>query len=117
MKLLKIQVEGLKLFKNKIEIDFYAKQRVSTDKNEMLTNIFSNIYINNVVSMVGINASGKTTTLKVISFVLQFLKNQPINGIDCKEILEGLSDDEEVVFNSFFLSSDGKKTGQVRINY
>ncbi len=113
MKLLKIQVEGLKLFKNKIEIDFYAKQRVSTDKNEMLTNIFSNIYINNVVSMVGINASGKTTTLKVISFVLQFLKNQPINGIDCKEILEGLSDDEEVVFNSFFLSSDGKKLARL----
>ncbi len=108
MKVLKIQASGLKLFKKEIEIDFYAKQRVSSDKNEMLTNVFSNIYINNVVSMVGINASGKTTILKVISFALQLLKNEPINTIECNEILEGLEEHDEVIFNIFFISSDGK---------
>lgn len=108
MKILKIQASGLKLFEEELEIDFYARQRVTSDKNEMLTNVFSNIYINNVISMVGVNASGKTTTLKVISFVLQLLKNEPINSIECNEILEGLSENEEVIFNIFFITGDGK---------
>lgn len=108
MKLLKIQAYGLKLFEKEIEIDFYAKQRVSADKNEMLTNVFSNIYINNVISMVGINASGKTTTLKVISFALQLLKNEPINNIKSNDILDGLEEHEEVIFDIFFISGDGK---------
>jgi len=108
MKLLKIQAYGLKLFEKEIEIDFYAKQRVSADKNEMLTNVFSNIYINNVISMVGINASGKTTTLKVISFALQLLKNEPINTIKSNDILDGLEEHEEVIFDIFFISGDGK---------
>jgi len=108
MKVLKIQVSGLKLFDKQVEIDFYAKQRVNSDKNEMLTNVFSNIYINNVVSMVGINASGKTTTLKVISFSLRLLNNEPINTIECNEILEGLEEDDEVTFTIFFIARDGK---------
>ena len=108
MKILKIQASGLKLFEKEIDIDFYAKQRVSSDKNEMLTNVFSNIYINNVISMVGINASGKTSTLKVISFALQLLNNEPINTIECNEILEGLEEHDEVIFNIFFIDRGGK---------
>jgi predicted ATPase len=110
MKILRIQASGLKLFENEIKIDFYAKQRVSADKNEMLTNVFSNIYINNVISLVGINASGKTTSLKVISFVLNMLKNEPINKIKCNEILEGLEEQDEVVFNICFITNDKKLT-------
>jgi ABC-type uncharacterized transport system ATPase subunit len=108
MRVLKIQVSGLNLFENEINIDFYAKQRVSTDKNEMLTNVFSNIYINNVISMVGINASGKTATLKVISFVLQMLKNEPINNIECNDILEGMEKDDEAIFNIYFVANNEK---------
>ncbi len=108
MKILKIQANGLKLFDEKIEIDFYAKQRVSSDKNEMLTNVFSNIYINNVISMVGINASGKTTTLKFISFVLQMLQNEPINNITSNDVLEGLDKNDEVVLDVYFVSDDKK---------
>ena len=110
MKVLKIQASGFKLFENEINIDLYAKQRVSADKNEMLTNVFSNIYTNNVISMVGINASGKTTTLKVILFVLQMLKNEPINKIEHKDILEGIEEDGEVNFNIYFVADNEKLT-------
>lgn len=48
MKILRIHVKGIKLFEKELKIDFYAKQRVNTDKNEMLTNVFSNIYITSV---------------------------------------------------------------------
>jgi len=108
MKLLKIQARGLKLFNDEISIGFYAKQRVSMDKNEMVTNVFSNIYINNVISMAGTNASGKTTTLKVISFVLQMLKNRPINDIDYKEILEGMESGSEIIFDVYFVAKDNE---------
>jgi predicted ATPase len=106
MKIFRIQVSGLKLFQKEIIIDFYAKQRVPADKNEMLTNIFSNIYINNVISLVGINASGKTSSLKVISFVLNMLKNEPINKIKYNEILEGLEEQDEVIFNTYFTDAN-----------
>lgn len=108
MKILKIQATGLKLFNGTLEIDFYAKQRVSSDKNEMLTNIDSNFYINNVISLAGINASGKTTTLKVILFVLQLLDCKPINSMKYNYILEGLSENEFVEFNIFLISENGK---------
>ncbi len=108
MKIIKIQANGLKLFDKTFEIDFYAKQRVNSEKNEMLTNINSKIYINNVISLAGINASGKTTALKVISFVLQLLECKPINTIEYNTILEGLSENEEAVFNIFFITEKGK---------
>ena len=108
MKILKINAKGLPLLKKEIEIDFFAKQRVQPEKNEMLTNVFSNIYINNIISMVGINASGKTTTLKIVSFVLQMLQNKPINTIKYKDILNGLQEQESVCFEVYFASDDGK---------
>ncbi|MEG1313475.1 MAG: ATP-binding protein [Bacilli bacterium] len=108
MKILKIRACGLQLLKKEIEIDFFAKQRVQPEKNEMLTNVFSNIYINNVMSVVGINASGKTTTLKIISFVLQMLQNKPINAIEYKDILNGLQDQDVACFEVYFISEDEK---------
>lgn len=108
MKVLKIEAKGLKLFKDEISIDFYAKQRVSLDKNEMLTNLFSNVYINNVISLIGKNASGKTSTLKVIAFALRLLINEPINKIEYREILEGLNEEEEIEFNIYFVTDNNK---------
>lgn len=98
MKLLKLSVEGLMLFKEKVEIDF-AEQRVSSDNCEMLFNPFGKIFTNNVISVVGINASGKTSLLKVITFVLNMLNGEPINNISSKDILtETKLADFEIVF-------------------
>jgi len=102
MKLLKIKAKGLKLFKEDLEIDFYAQQRVGPEKNEMLANIFSNIYINNVISFIGINASGKTSVLKVVTFIISMLNNEPINAISSKDILNGIDRDGEVIFETYF---------------
>jgi len=113
MKIVKIQASGLKLFGKELNIDFYAKQRVIADKNEMLSKIFSNIYANNVISMVGVNASGKTVTLKIISFVMHMLSNDPINKIVYSDILEDLNEDGEVVFNIYFVTN-GRKLSKLR---
>ena len=85
MKLLKIVASGLPLFKEKCEIDFFALQRVTNDNAEKMSALFTvnnqTFYQNNVLSFIGINASGKTSILKLISFVCGMLSNDSINNI------------------------------------
>ena len=102
MKILKIRAMGLPLFNKPVEIDFFANKKVNKDKNENLDHLFSNVYTNNVMSTIGINASGKTTTLRLISFVIQLLKNKPISSITCNEILRGIGLEKEICIETFF---------------
>lgn len=105
MKLVKIQVSGLPHFKENLEIDFFAQQRVQPENKDGLCQLFSNIYVNNSISFIGINASGKTTILRVIAFVINLLNNKPINTIETKEILEDIDDEQTVTFTTFFYHS------------
>lgn len=102
MKLVKMQVSGLPHFKENLEIDFFAQQRVQPENSDGLYQLFSNIYVNNSISFIGINASGKTTILRVIVFVINLLNNKPINTIETKEILEDINDEQTVIFTTFF---------------
>ena len=99
MRILKMSVSGLTLFKDTIDIDFYTEQRVSGDNNEMVTPCFGNVYTNNVISIVGINASGKTTLLKIISFVIDFMNGESINNIGNIDILD---DTQKVTITAYF---------------
>jgi len=102
MKILKIVAKNLKLFSNSLEIDFTTTQRVRNDKSEMLYKISPQIYQNNAIAFIGINASGKTSTLKVISFIMQMINNEPINKIDNNIILNNLTKEDKVVFDIYF---------------
>lgn len=110
MKLLKISVSGLPLFQSKCEIDFFALQRVTNDNAEKMSCLFSTntqpFYQNNVMSFIGINASGKTSILKLISFACGILNNQSINTISYKEVLDGLDSNKKVTFDIFFYSDN-----------
>lgn len=107
MKILKIAFSGLPLFKDKVEIDFTASQRVK-DENE-LSFLFKNgrngYYSNNVVSFIGLNASGKTSLLKVLSFIFSLLNNEPLNNTKYLEIFDDLKEEKEATFEVCFLSS------------
>ena len=102
MRILKIKANGLKLFSNDLEVDFTTTQRVRNDKCEMLYKISPQINQNNAIAFVGINASGKTTTLKVISFIIEMLNNEAINNIKNKSILNGLLGKDKIVFDIYF---------------
>ena len=99
MRILKMLVSGLTLFKDTIDIDFYTEQRVSGDNNEMVTPCFGNVYTNNVLSIVGINASGKTSLLKIISFIIDFMNGESINNIGNIDILD---DTQKVTITAYF---------------
>lgn len=102
MKLLKLTLEGLPHFNSILNIDFVAQQRVDDDDKERLYNVFSKIYVNQVISFVGINASGKTTILKTISFVMKMLNNESINNSQSKEIFNDLEYNQQVIVTSYF---------------
>lgn len=102
MKLLKLVMDNLPNFNGTLSIDFLALQRVDEEDKERLYHVFSNIYTNNVLSFIGINASGKTTILKAISFVMKMLNNESINNIQSKEILNDLDVKQNVIITSYF---------------
>ena len=89
MKILRITAQGLPLFKEDLDICFYAQQRVSEDDKNNLYNMIGNYYLHAACAFIGINASGKTYVLKVINLALSLIKNEPINYIEAKSILGG----------------------------
>lgn len=87
IKILRIRVNGLPLYKNSFDISFYAVQRVQSNHLNSVFNLFGNIYVNTVEAFAGINASGKTTALKVVSFTSMLLGATPLNSEFVPQIL------------------------------
>lgn len=104
MKILRIKVQGLSLYKNIFDISFCAVQRVHKNHLNSVYNLFGNIYVNTVEAFAGINASGKTTALKVVSFTSVLLGAAPLSAEFVPQILD---DGIKTIFDiDFFL--DGK---------
>lgn len=104
VRILRIRVNGLPLYKNSFDVSFYAVQRVQNNHLNSVFNLFGNIYVNTVEGFAGINASGKTTALKIISFTSMLLKAAPLNAEFVPQILgEGMN----TVFDIDFFA-DGK---------
>ncbi len=103
MKLLSISAKGLPLFKEELHLMFYAGQRVSEADREQLHLMRhdSSFYLNNVEALIGINASGKTSVLKVVLLALNLLNNEPINHMETRDILGSA---EKVTLNLCFYS-------------
>lgn len=105
IKLLKIEANGLNIFAEDVNIDFYAEQRVFSDNNKMVSNVVNNIYANNVLSVVGVNASGKTTVLRLISLCIDYLNGKSLNNSSYTDIF---TDSTEFNINvTFHIESKG----------
>lgn len=106
MKLLKIEASGLPLFKEKLTMIFYAQQRVAEDDKALLFPLMtdSKFYLNCANAFIGINASGKTSALKVILLVLDLLNNEPINHSETREIF---GDTKHAILKINFISDNG----------
>lgn len=102
MRILKIKAKGLQLFSDSLELEFVTQQRVRDESSEMLFKIAPKIYQNNVLAFIGVNASGKTMTLKLISFIIQMLNNESINKIEKNDILNGISNNEKITLETYF---------------
>lgn len=110
MKILRITARGLPLFKEKLDLKFYAQQRVADKDKNHLYHLFFNVYLNPTSSFIGINASGKTSILKVLRFVLGMINNEPINHISTKQILGNTN---KTVFNTYFFCEERNEIGRL----
>lgn len=110
MKLLKIVVDGLPLYKKRLDICFYAQQRVSEEQRDYLYPLFSSVFLNTTNVFAGINASGKTSTLKVILLALRLLSGTPINSKTEKNILGRANN---VTFSTYFYSEKTSEIGKL----
>lgn len=78
MKLLKVSFDGLNMFKDgKLTLDFFATDRVVDQRG--VTCIEKPIYLENVMAFAGINASGKTTTLRLIALAINLLSGGSVS--------------------------------------
>lgn len=71
-----MKVQGIKTFENHLfEMNFINEQRVYRDEKEahVVSVIEGSVTTNNVLAFAGVNASGKTTSLMVIDYVLGVL--------------------------------------------
>lgn len=89
MRILRITAQGLPLFKQTLDIVFYTQQRVCEDDKESLYKLAGrpSVYLQTANAFAGLNASGKTSVLKVIQLALNIVKNEPINHVETKTIL------------------------------
>ncbi len=96
-------------YKDVLDISFCAVQRVHNNHLNSVFNLFGNIYINTVEAFAGINASGKTTALKVISFVSLLLSATPLSTDFIPQVLgpQVLGDGINTIFDIDFYV-DGK---------
>ena len=105
MKILRIKAQGLPLFKQNLDIAFYAQQRVSEDDKERLFKLLSkpSVYLHSANAFIGRNASGKTSVLKASQLALSIVNNEPINHVDAKTILGGT---KKAVFHIYFYDAN-----------
>lgn len=100
-----MKINGLLLFDEGIELDFIAQQRVTDQNDAGLTQMVGNIYRQNVIGIIGINASGKTTVLKALSFVLDlYAKQGKLNS----EKYEFLANEQSFTIEAYFHFDEDK---------
>lgn len=79
MRLLRVQIDGARLYEgNRFNLDLFASDRVVRRDGEGVADVTQvgesgSIYSQNVVGITGVNASGKTTTLNMLRFVLRYM--------------------------------------------
>lgn len=110
MKILRLKAQGLPLFKETLDLNFYAQQRIADKDKDNLYHLFSNVYLNPTSAFIGINASGKTSVLKLLRLVLGIMSNEPINHINTKTILGST---ERAVLNIYFYVEKKKEIGRL----
>ncbi|MFC4354250.1 AAA family ATPase [Chryseomicrobium palamuruense] len=97
IKLLKMRMEGLSLYEDKtLEINLMTTSRVPSEDvdTHVVEHLSGSFYKQNVLAFSGINASGKTTTLKIFSFILDtFIENNSLEHVKNEEILSQFEDE------------------------
>ena len=116
VRILRIRYEDVPMYKEKnFEFNFMATDRVS-DPTQVF-HVYKNIYTQKMISLVGINASGKTTALKLIHFAMSIvLDNTSLN----EQSLYGrefLANGASVIINFYYKEKFYELKSIIRVKY
>lgn len=94
------------LLESKLTFSLLAEQRVMMDQHDSLTRLFGRNWVNNIATLVGKNATGKTTIMKLIMGVLGLLtQDESIPQTRLNDVLIG---DKSIEVNTVWCGSDKK---------
>ena len=85
MRIVKIVARGLPLFKDdQVELNLYTSDRVTKNEDGETPDVTrlgtgGSIYSQNAIGIAGVNASGKTTVLNLIDFVISYLTDRRVS--------------------------------------
>lgn len=104
-KILSIKISGVSTFlDDTFSINFVNKQNASNIGDNEIFSIFSSVFLSTAMGITGINASGKTTILRLIRFVMDFVSGQSDSRGSAYESLFGIFK-EEIVLECFFFNA------------
>ncbi|KXT77944.1 hypothetical protein STRDD11_02504 [Streptococcus sp. DD11] len=108
MKILKIKIQGLTGFEDsKFEFDLFAGKNVNSyeKENNSVSYVINNLYKLNSIALLGINASGKTTSLKLVLAMLNiFIKNKSLTEEGISEI--GNYFEKKIICENYIFNQD-----------
>lgn len=108
--LLEFFIQNIKEYEDSsCSFSFIPLQKVydDVDADSSVSRIQGSLYDNKILAISGINASGKTSLLSLIEFMLEvFLCNQALNADNTRKVLDRFYDSKPIVINVLY-SSDG----------
>ena len=87
LKIICVEFENLNHFKQgNFKVDFIATDRVL--KNSELYNVSGNIFSQSTIGFIGLNATGKTTVLRLLNIALSvIIDNKDLNSLNMNEMI------------------------------
>lgn len=102
---LKMDIYGHPLLEDGLEFSLVNDARITPNTSERLTHLIGNLWINNLITIVGKNATGKTTIMKLIIGLMQnIVAGNSITQSELNDILIGKN---PIKINSYFYGTNG----------
>lgn len=101
---LKMKIENHPLFSDELEFSLMSDARVLESTKSQLTHLAGNLWINNIITIVGKNATGKTTIMSTIIGMLKLLLyRMSIDQTSLQDIFIGT---EPIKITTYFYGED-----------
>lgn len=115
LRILRIEYKNLPVYDGNFAIDLFAADRVM--KDESLYRMHNTLYLQNLISFAGMNATGKTTALRLINLAMRIVINNASSndiisirygllGNDSEMIVTFCNDDTVYQLHSYFAETN-----------
>ena len=103
--ILKLTADNVSLFSNnRFEVDFTNKIQVTNyNVDHSFYNVFSRVFLPKYIAFSGVNSSGKTTIVEMISFfILYHINLNSIESRECIKLLNKFYFGKDMIFTMYF---------------